>query len=78
MALPIIGALGALGLVASPLAKLAGVFGMGGGEGEGDDSNQKILDKLDELISEVKKGQVITMDGNKVGRNLAMVSSMIG
>ena len=75
-ALPIIGALGALGLVATPLAALAGIFGVG--EGGGDDGEDPIIKKLDELIDIVSKGGDVIMDGNKVGRTLTLASSQIG
>ena len=75
-ALPIIGALGALGLVATPLAALAGIFGVG--EGGGDDGENPIIKKLDELIDIVSKGGDVIMDGNKVGRTLTLASSQIG
>ena len=75
-ALPIIGALGALGLVATPLAALAGIFGVG--EGGGDDGEDPIIKKLDELIDIISKGGDVIMDGNKVGRTLTLASSQIG
>ena len=34
--------------------------------------------KLDELIAAVKQGQIITMDGNKVGKSLALSTSNLG
>ena len=37
-----------------------------------------IADKLDQLIAIVEKGGDIFLDGNKVGRNLAIASSKIG
>ena len=73
-ALPIITALGGLGLVASPLMALAGVFS---GDSGGDDSSQ-IVEKLDQLIAVVEKGGDVIMDGNKVGKSLVIASSGIG
>ena len=81
MALPAIAGLVALSLVAAPLIRLAelGVIGDGGGGGgEEDDGNSMIADKLDQLIAIVEKGGDIFLDGNKVGRNLAIASSKIG
>ena len=81
MALPAIAGLVALSLVAAPLIRLAelGVIGDGGGRGgEEDDGNSMIADKLDQLIAIVEKGGDIFLDGNKVGRNLAIASSKIG
>ncbi len=75
-ALPVLAGLGALALVATPLLKLAGVFG-GGGGGE-EDSNTQIIEKLDELIEAVTAGGDVYMDGNKVGKSLTIASSGIG
>ena len=80
MALPAIAGLVGLSLVAAPLLQLGSMFGGGeGGETEGGSSgNSKIIDKLDELIDLVAAGGDVILDGNKVGRNLAMASSRIG
>jgi hypothetical protein len=75
-ALPILGALSALGLVSAPLIELAGVFGAGGGEDNNNES--QLLKKLDELIAVVTEGGDVYMDGNKVGKSLTIASSGIG
>ena len=46
-----------------------------GGNGKG---NDEIVSLLKELISEVKKGGNIYMDGNKVGKSLALANSKMG
>jgi hypothetical protein len=46
-----------------------------GGNGKG---NDEIVLLLKELISEVKKGGNIYMDGNKVGKSLALANSKMG
>ena len=46
-----------------------------GGNGKG---NDEIVSLLKELISEVKKGGNIYMDGNKVGKSLALANSRMG
>ena len=48
----------------------AGEFGIGG--------NQEVVALLKTLISEVKKGGDVYLDGNKVGYSLALQSSQMG
>ena len=75
-ALPILGAIGALALVAAPLLGLASLFG-GGGD-ESDDSNSEILKKLDDIITLIAAGGDVLLDGNKVGKSLAIAANGMG
>jgi len=67
-ALPIIGALSALGLVAPALESLAGIFFGGGGE-EGEDETMEILIEIRDAI---KSGGKVYLDGNEVGKTLKL------
>jgi hypothetical protein len=71
-ALPVIGALTGLALVAPALTALADSLGGigGGGEKEGDEKMDTLITKIDELISISKQGGVVMLDGNKVGQAL--------
>ena len=81
MALPIIGALTALAVVAPALsglgASLGGMFGGGGGEKE--DKMDTLITKIDTLITVASQGGTINMDGKKVGEvvRLGLNSSRI-
>ena len=48
-----------------------------GGGGEENDQ-QAIIERLDRLIAVTEGGKVIEMDGNKVGKTLALDASGIG
>lgn len=71
-ALPVIGALVGLALVAPALTALADSLGGigGGGEKGGDEKMDTLITKIDELISISKQGGVVMLDGNKVGQAL--------
>jgi len=76
--LPTLIALAALG---DGLSSVAATFGFGGGESgadgeaaadgadgaDGDDGNGRLIEKMDELISAVKQGGNVVLDGRKVG-----------
>ena len=52
---------------------------MGGGADEGgDDGNSVLVEKLDELITVVKQGGTITLDGKKVGDVLTLAKAPLG
>ncbi|MDA8959204.1 hypothetical protein N9F64_00230 [bacterium] len=78
-ALPIIGALTALGAVSGGLSSI-----FGGSEEEGAGSKKKesemsgVEAKLDKLISIVEAGGDVFIDGNKVGKTIQLSSSKIG
>ena len=61
-----------------------GLFGMGeaeaepAGGGEGGANNEKIIQKLDELISVIQSGGKVVMDGKEVGRVIQLASGPIG
>lgn len=69
VALPAIMALTGLGLVAPLLAPLAGMFGGEDSDGGGMENVEK---KLDQLISIVKEGGDVYLDGSKVGEITSM------
>jgi len=76
MALPIIGALTALGTVSGALGSM-----FGGGEessSKDDGSLKKVEDKLDQLIAIVSTGGDVYIDGSKVGKTLQLASSKMG
>lgn len=70
-AMPVIGALMALAVVAPALiglgAALGGIFDGGGGGGKKEDKMDTLIAKIDTLIGVASKGGVINMDGKKVG-----------
>jgi len=68
-ALPIIGALSALGLVAPALESLAGIFFGGGGEEDTDDETVTLLKEIRDAI---KAGGTVVLDGNEVGKTLKL------
>ena len=60
-----------------------GLFGMGEAEaepagGEGGANNEKIIQKLDELISVIQSGGKVVMDGKEVGRVIQLAAGPIG
>ena len=65
-ALPIIGALVGLALVAPMLGKLGGLFG-GGDDSAKEDGMDTLIDEIRQLRAIVSQGGVINMDGKKVG-----------
>jgi len=76
MALPIIGALTALGTVSGALGSI-----FGGGEessSKDDGSLKKVEEKLDQLISIVSAGGDVYIDGSKVGKTVQLASSKMG
>ena len=76
-ALPIIGALTALGTVSEGLGSIFG-GGDGGSESKDDGSLKKVEEKLDQLISIVSAGGDVFIDGSKVGKTLQLASSKMG
>ena len=64
---------GIMAAIVSPITALGGMLG-----GEGENPQQQVVEKLDQLIAIVEKGGDVILDGNKVGRNLAMASSKMG
>ncbi len=68
-AIPAIMALTGLGLIAPLLTPLAGMFAGGDSEGTG---MANIEEKLDQLISVVKEGGDVYLDGSKVGEITSM------
>lgn len=75
MALPIIGALTALGTVSGALGSIFG----GEGEGKKDEGSMKAVEeKLDQLIAIVSAGGDVYIDGTKVGKTLQLASSKMG
>ena len=75
LALPVIGALTALGAVSEGLSSIFG----GGGEEKSDEGSMKAIEqKLDQLIAVVSKGGDVYIDGSKVGKTLQLASSKMG
>ena len=54
------------------------MLGGGGGGDEGDDGQSALVEKLDELISVVKQGGTVTLDGKKVGDVLTLAGTPLG
>ena len=75
-ALPILGALTMLGVVAPALSGLGDTIGGLAGGGEG--SLKAVEEKLDTLIGVIQKGGVINMDGQKVGEVVALALNTTG
>ena len=61
----------------SPDGLLGGEM-LGGGGDEGDDGQSALVEKLDELISVVKQGGTVTLDGKKVGDVLTLAGTPLG
>jgi len=76
LALPIIGALTALGAVSGALSSIFG--GEGGGETKDEGSMKAVEQKLDQLIAIVSAGGDVYIDGAKVGKTLQLASSRLG
>lgn len=71
-ALPILGALAGLAVVATPLIALgASLFGDGGDGGEGD---SELGEKLDKILNAIERGGDVILDGTKVGEALTLGS----
>jgi len=62
-------------MIAAPINAIGNLINGGGGE---EPSQQEIIDRLDRLIAVTEGGKVIEMDGNKVGKTLALSASEIG
>jgi len=75
LALPIIGALTALGTVSGALNS---IFGGEEGGKEDEGSMKAIEQKLDQLIAVVQAGGDVYIDGSKVGKTLQLASSKLG
>jgi hypothetical protein len=75
LALPVIGALTALGTVSGALSSI-----FGGEEGDKEDkgSMKAIEQKLDQLIAVISAGGDVYIDGAKVGKTVALATSRIG
>ena len=65
---------GVIAAIASPIAALGETLG----GGDGGNTQQEIVGRLDRLIAVVEAGGDVILDGNKVGRNLSIASSGIG
>ena len=61
-------------LITAPIQALGSMIGGGGEEND----QQAIIERLDRLIAVTEGGKVIEMDGNKVGKTLALDASGIG
>jgi hypothetical protein len=75
LALPVIGALTALGTVSGALSSI-----FGGEEGDKEDkgSMKAIEQKLDQLIAVISAGGDVYIDGAKVGKTVALATSKMG
>jgi len=62
--LPVVEKLAQLGLIGN----MEGAEGSGGKEGGGGDSENAVIEKLDELISLIRSGGKVIMDGREVGK----------
>ena len=60
--------------ITAPIQAIGGMFG-GGKENK---EHQELMSKLDQLIAATEDGKIIEMDGQKVGKSVAMNSSRIG
>ena len=65
---------GVIAAIASPIAALGETLG----GGDGGNTQQEIVGRLDRLIAVVEAGGDVILDGSKVGRNLSIASSGIG
>ncbi len=60
--------------ITAPIQAIGGMFGGGKEKRE----HQELMDKLDRLIAATEQGKIIEMDGQKVGKSVAMNSSRMG
>ena len=67
----------AQGITAAITAPIQAIGGMFGG-GKENKEHQELMSKLDQLIAATEDGKIIEMDGQKVGKSVAMNSSRIG
>ena len=67
----------AQGITAAITAPIQAIGGMFGG-GKENKEHQELMNKLDRLIAATEQGKIIEMDGQKVGKSVAMNSSRIG
>jgi hypothetical protein len=76
-ALPILGALTMLGVVAPALSGLGDTLSglLGGGES---DTMDELLTEIKGLRSDIQKGGVVNMDGQKVGEVVALALNVTG
>ena len=65
---------GVIAAITSPIAALGETLG----GGDGGNTQQEIVGRLDRLIAVVEAGGDVILDGSKVGRNLSIASSGIG
>ena len=72
--MPVLEKLSQLGILGG--AELTG--GAAAEEGGGGDTENKIVEKLDELIALISKGGKVEMDGSEVGRIINLASGPIG
>ena len=75
LALPVIGALTALGTVSGALGS---IFGGGESESKDEGSMKAVEEKLDQLIAIVSAGGDVYIDGSKVGKTIQLSSSKMG
>tara|TARA_R110001592_G_scaffold212952_1_gene465589 strand:- start:5898 stop:8246 length:2349 start_codon:yes stop_codon:yes gene_type:complete len=78
MALPVIGALTALGTVSEGLGSVFNNDAEPGGGGGANGSMKAVEAKLDELIAVISAGGDVYIDGAKVGKTVALATSNLG
>ena len=71
--MPVLDKLGSIGLFGMGEAEAEPAGGGGGGA-----NNEKIIQKLDELISVIQSGGKVVMDGKEVGRVIQLAAGPIG
>ena len=78
-AMPVLGMLIGLAVVAPALTSLAKAFGgMGGGESEKEDKMDTLIAEIRSLKAEIAKGGVVNMDGRKVGEVVRLAMNTTG